>query len=468
MTACRNDSSAPSVAVLGGGLAGITAAWSARQAGCRVTLFERGRHLGGRIASLEVHASLAQAAKLLDNGEHIWLAACLAVDKLFQELELKQYFDLSPGIHFACGGGHFWSLNACRWLPRRFALLPSLMRLPNLTFRERCHLIHIARLLLNAHDDSLAPFTFSKWYNEQGGRPRPAQFFWQPLILSSLSDMPDQVSALAVKKIILEGVLFCSGKNLGLYLPNLPLREIFHDAVFKKFQEEGIDVRFHSRITQLLSEGPRITAVCGPDGGHEPFDAVINATGPFAAAQLFADSGLDAELQRIAFERFELGAITTVHLWLDRPITKKKAIALTGTPGQWLFANRGVIASSELPWYAQILISGSHRLLDGSELTSGQREQLAHRIFLQLQEQFPHAKAARLMASRVSTILDAVISPSPESFGKRPGCMTAFDNLFLAGDWTDTHWPSTMEAAVRSGRLAVESLLAQRNRARAS
>ena len=165
-------------------------------------------------------------------------------------------------------------------------------------------------------------------------------------------------------------------------------------------------------------------------------------------------------------ERIEPAAITAVHLWFDRPITRLPHAVLVGRLSQWLFRRAGILPApadaGETPapqYYYQVVISASHRL------TPRENDQWLADVRSELESVWPEARRAKLLHGRVVTLPAAVFSVTPEVERFRPPQRTPLENLCLAGDWTSTGWPATMEGAVRSGRQAVvELLLDKRNR----
>jgi uncharacterized protein with NAD-binding domain and iron-sulfur cluster len=153
------------------------------------------------------------------------------------------------------------------------------------------------------------------------------------------------------------------------------------------------------------------------------------------------------------FERIEGAPITGVHLWFDRPITPLPHAVLVGTLAQWVF-NRADEAGQPGEHYYQVVISASRSLAES------QRDATVAQITRELAAVFPAARQAKLLRWRIVTEPAAVFSASPEIERIRPPQKTAIGNLALAGDWTETGWPATMEGAVRSGYLAAEAILA--------
>ncbi len=484
----------PTLAVVGGGLAGIAAAESAARQGCRVTLFERSRVLGGRAASLFDPV----AGQWIDNGQHLALGCCSELLGLHRRLGLERFFESHRTIPFAQVGGKSWVLSPNKLLPTSLQLLPSLLRTPFLTFRERWQLVGQLRKLCAAPVEPDEK-SFASWLAEQKSPQKAIDHFWTPLVFSALSETLDHVCCQAVRKVIQDGFL-AGHQAMAVQLPTVPLRCIYNDAALERLRGLGVNVRLLSRVRRFdwdmlpapeyddaehsETSIPRITALETADGFRHAFDAFIFALPAFRLWEILDASQLECYVEQLGLDRFEPGAITTLHLWFDRRVLPSgQAFAtLLGGPGQFLTCHavpstesraepknpgmeQGESTMSLDGFYHTVVVSAAHRLLSDGELTAAGSAPLLDRVLSQLKSTFPasfseagQSGSARLLHQRITTYFDAVFSPNAEAYPNRPEQETPFSNLALAGDWTQTHWPATMEGAVRSGLKAVEAL----------
>ncbi len=259
-------------------------------------------------------------------------------------------------------------------------------------------------------------------------------------------------------------------------LPRLPLGEIFHDRLGKWLTDRGVNVHLATPVRRI--EGDNVfgtrrvpdphTACAGysnraetvvlADGTRRTFDAVIVAVPWHGVRALMAENLLAAMPALAGLERIEPAAITAVHLWFDRPITPLPHAVLVGRLSQWLFSSPHTPCAEAAHgvcrlYYCQVVISASHRV------PQRKHDKLLDEVCRELEAIWPAARAARLLHSRVVTQPAAVFSCVPGLDRLRPPQQTPIENLALAGDWTATGWPATMEGAVRSGYRAVEALL---------
>ena len=431
--------------IVGGGLAGIAAAEFASTQGCRVDLFERSGVLGGRVTSL-----FEPTQKLwIDTGQHLILGCCTEILALNKRLGLEPFFERSDTISFATLKQQHWSLAASPFFPKRLKLLPAFLKMPLLPLLER---FKTGLLLKKLGNETLPDITIAEWFKQHNVSQNAQVAFWLPLILSALSEMPEHAAVRALQKVICEGFL-AGQKAMSIHLPTVPLRTIYHDAASKNLADRGVSLHFFKRLRRLHWEKngtddlPTITALEFSDGTVERFDRYILAIPAFQLWKVLEASDLACCAEQLGLDRFEPGAITTVHLWLDRPVLQsgKRFCALSGGLGQFLCAPHNVEN------YYTVVISASHRLLSETEITMSGSEELANRIVEQLRTTFA-LPTLQLRHYRTTTCFEAVFSPRPEIYFQRPESQGLFANGTIAGDWTQTGFPSTMEGAVRSGR----------------
>lgn len=466
-----------SLAVIGGGLAGIAAAEAAARQGFRVTLFERARVLGGRAASLLE----PETGRWIDNGQHIAMGCCTELLGLHRRLGLDSHFKRVDSMPFLRKDGQRWNLASTTFLPKSYQLLPSLLTMPFLSWRDRVGTMLLLRSLVWGAASESPDATFLDWLRQQKASQAAIDALWTPLVHSALSETLDKVGVAVVRKVVRDG--FTAGKDaLALYLPTDSLRAVYGDRTREALEKLGVTVRTLTRIRRFhwenrdegeaASRKPRITALEYSGDRRESFDAYILAIPTYRVWEILTASEMQDYLEQLELDHFEPGAITSVHLWLRRRLLPENDhyAALLDGPGQFLFcppresAAQTAESSAEIAGkgvYHTVVISASHRLLSDEELSSRGREALLARVLGQLRTVFPDAFAGNgdlLLHGRVTTFFDAVFSPSPRVYRNRPCPETPFSNFVLAGDWTDTNWPATLEGAVRSGLRAAEIL----------
>ena len=424
------------VAVVGGGLAGLAAAAAVRSHGAQVTVFESRRRCGGRAASFEDPDGL-----LVDACQHVAMGCCTNFLDLCRQAGLGEHLRRDRTLWFIGPDGSRAACNSAKWLPAPLHLAPLLLGLPQFTLAEKWSLaLGMLRLARCADRDDPAGASARAWLASHGQPARVIDLFWQPVIESALGESIDLVSVPAARKVAVDAFL-AHRDAADLYVPREPLGTLFGERLVRWLELGGVAVRTSTPVTGFdrAADGVVRRVHCGQTSID--VDAVVLAVPWKQAMRLLPDVVPPAD------ERLAGSPITAVHLWFDRDITDLPHAVLVGRVSQWIF--RG-----DAPGHCQVVISASRGLLGGD------RDLLVKTVAAEVREVFPAGRAATLREAKVVTDPTAVLSVRPGVEAARPAATTNVPNVFLAGDWTATGWPSTMEGAVRSGRLGAEALLA--------
>jgi squalene-associated FAD-dependent desaturase len=424
---------APRIAIVGGGLAGLAAAAALVRSGARVTILEARRRPGGRAASFEDPV----AGGLVDACQHVAMGCCTNFLELCRETGLADALRRDRTLWFIGPDDRRAACTPSRLLPAPLHLAPLLAGMHHFTLREKAALglgmLRLARW--RPRPEGERP-TALEWLRGIGQPDAVIRLFWQPVIESALGESIDLVDVAAARKVAVDGFL-AHREAADLFVPTAPLGALFGERLVAWLKERGVAVEAGRGVTALERDAAgSITAVVA-DGGPLFCDAAILTVPWRAAARLVPDVVPPAD------ERLAGSPITAVHLWFDRDCIDLPHAVLVGRVSQWIFrpddGPRG---------YCQVVISASRGLLDGD------RDRLRDTVVAEVRSAFPAAREARLVDARIVTDPTAVLSVRPGVDAVRPPARTAVPNLFLGGDWTATGWPSTMEGAVRSGRLA--------------
>lgn len=442
----------PRVVVVGGGLAGLAAAAAVRDAGLAVQLVEGRRQCGGRAASF----ADATDGSLVDACQHVAMGCCTNFLELCCEAGIGPLVRRDRTLWFIGPDGRRAACTPAAWLPAPLHLAPLLLGMRHFSLRERLALA-VGMLRLAAWrptPDSGPEPTAADWLAARQPE-RVIQLFWQPVIESALGESIDLVGITAVKKVAVDGFL-AHPTAADLWVPTRPLGDLFGERLVGWLGERGVTIRTGRQVTAIEREAKgRATGVrCGAE--LVAADAVVLAVPWRAAARLVPD------LLPPVDEAFAGSPITAVHLWFDRPVIDLPHAVLVGRVSQWVFQGDQTSddsqATAEQGHHCQVVISASRGLCGGD------REHLLNTVVAELREIFPGARDARLLRSRIVTDPTAVLSVRPGVDQVRPQTSTQVPNLFLAGDWVATGWPSTMEGAVRSGRQAAAAVAASLGR----
>ena len=423
----------PHVVVIGGGIAGLAAAAALVGTGCRITLIESRRRVGGRAASFE-----DGAGGLVDACQHVAMGCCTNLLDLLRRSGLDDAVRCDRTMWFIGPSGDRAACTPARWLPAPLHLGPLLVSMRHFTWREKLALAGGMLRLARLHPRDDRPTTALDWLRANGQPDTVIRLFWQPVIESALGESVDLVDVTAARQVIVDGFL-AHRHAADLWVPTVPLGELFGARLAAWLAARGVAVRAGWKASGIerVASGEAV-AVTG-DGERVACDAVIVAVPWRAAARLVPDLVPDVD------DRFVGSPITAVHFWFDRPVVDLPHAVLVGRTSQWVFR------SEETAGHCQVVISASRGLL-------GDRTGLVETVLAELRDVFPAAREARLLDAKVVTDHTAVLSVRPGVEAARPPAVTSAPNIMLAGDWTATGWPSTMEGAVRSGRIAAAAV----------
>ncbi len=463
-SASRLDA-APRVAVVGGGLAGLAAAVAAADGGARVTLYERGPRLGGATWSFQRHG------RWFDNGQHVFMRCCTEYRAFLRRLDVaEQVTEQSrmsvPVMRPGCRPARIFRTGA----PAPLHLARSLLRYRPLSAADRLRAVRTAVALrrIDPDDPATDESSFGGWLRFRGESDRAIAGLWDLICLPTVNLRADDASLGLAAKVFRTGLLDrAAAGDLGW--TRVPLGALHGQAAARAITARGGDVHVRSPV-EAVAGGPRVMA----EGRRIDADAVIVAV-PHDAVDALLPSGAVAGQSELA----ELGSspIVNVHFVFDRPIMDVAFAAALDSPVQFVFdrteaANwsqeqsrppepaAGCPASKSVPAPAsageQVVAVSQSAAFD--EIGSRPADLIA-RYRSALEELFPLAAEATVIDAVVTREHRATFAGRPGTRRLRAGPTTAIDGLFLAGAWTDTGWPATMEGAVRSGNLAARLAL---------
>jgi zeta-carotene desaturase len=441
------------VVVVGGGLAGTAAALALSEGGAgtsgnSITVLDRRPTLGGRAYSYE-HPALGEAI----DSQHVILGCCTNLIELMEQAGAADTIRWYNELFFLAPNGNRSRLKPGR-LPAPAHQTMSFLRAPMLGIGDKVGIARGLMQFLRGYPKEDAE-SFATWLKRTKQTDRAIRHFWEPVVVGALNDGFESCSVKYAGKVFHESFLR-SAEAGRLGIPALPLSE-WLAPLTELARSRGVDVRTKTGMTSLepLPGGRWLVSTDG---------AVFEASNVILAADFKQTQTLLRGLPggppvANGFGHFIAAPITTVHLWYDREVVDLDHAVLLDTRIQWVFAKSRIRQwKTERGTYLELVISASWPELKMSreEILAAALEELA--IF------FPAVKTAKLVKSGVLKEARATFSVTPGLDQYRPAQKTQWPGLFLAGDWTRTEWPSTMEGAVRSGRLAAGTLVGDAGR----
>jgi zeta-carotene desaturase len=297
-----------------------------------------------------------------------------------------------------------------------------------------------------------------EWLRRRGQTKRAINRFWRVVLVSALSEELDRIDARYGVDVFWKTVLINrTGYHMGV--PAIPLAELY-DGCKSEIERRGGEVILRAPVRGLKIESGELAGIRFDEGREESADAYVFAVPHTALAELLPESLKQSDPSLANLDKIRVAPITGVHFWFDRPVMKEPFLTLLDTTTQWIFNKTALYADSNAKdqiacngQYLQLVISASYDLLQKP------RQEIIDLCLAEVRQALPAARNAELVKATVIKEAAATFSPEPGVDRWRPKQQTAIPRLLLAGDWTATGWPATMEGAVRSGYLAAEAVL---------
>ncbi len=424
----------PRVAVIGGGLAGLASAVALGGAGFEVDIFEARNFLGGRATSWPAGA---EDAEMIDNCQHVLLRCCVNLLDLYRRLGVADRIRFHREFHFIEPGGRT-SVFKRGILPAPAHFLESFLKLKFLSLRDKIAVARAIRAIPRERRlrTDLDRISMLDWLREKGQTEAAIERYWRQVLVSAVNEELDRMAAAHGFQVFWLGMI-ARADSYEMGIPAVPLRELYDERSLGR--AGAIRIHYRSAVTSIETEGGAVSAIHTANG-RATADFYVSSL-PFERLQPLLP-GLP-----IAWEAFGHSPITGIHLWFDRPITALPHATLLDRTVQWMF-------NKSEGRYIQLVVSASRGMIEMP------RNEIIDLAVRELAEFFPAVKEARLEKAHVIKEVRATFSARPGIEELRPRPATSLNNFFLAGDWTRSGWPATMEGAVRSGYLAAEAVAA--------
>ena len=433
--------------ILGGGLAGQTAALRCRDAGLDVTLLEARPRLGGATCSF------LRGPVPVDTGQHVILRCYAAYRDLLRRIGMADAIALQDRLEIpvVTPGGRSWTLRSWR-LPAPAHLAPALAGHRALTAPQRMRAVRTALALrqLDPADPDLDLVSFGQWLRSRGEPSNSVRALWGLLTVAALNAAPDEASLALAARVFRTGLLDdAEAGHIGI--PRVPLGELHDTGARRALETCGVAVHTRTKATEVRTteDGLRVL-VRGSEGVEElAADSVIVAVPHESASKLLRTVPLPGAEQ---WPQLACSPIVNVHAVFDRPVTRLPMAAALDSPVQWLFDRTR----------ASGLDGGQHLALSLSaadEHVEARSRDLRELFLPALRALFPAAESAVVRDFFVTREPAATFRQTPGTQQRRPAARTPVPGLVLAGAWTDTGWPDTIEGAVTSGNTAARIVL---------
>jgi len=445
------------VIVIGGGLAGLAAGVALAESGWRVRLFEQRPFLGGRATSY-----VLPDGEHVDNCQHVTLGCCTNLQDFYRRVGAAAKIKFFDRLLFLDPQGRKGEMQA-GFLPAPFHLTGSFAAFAPLALLDK---LSIARAMVDIfryqgrppETQEPAGISMLEWLSRRGQTKRAIERFWRVVLVSALDEELDRTDARFGVDVFWKAFLSNRvGYRMGV--PAVPLANLY-DGCKGEIERRGGEVILRAPVRGLKIENGSLAGVRFDEGREEAADAYLFAVPHTALAELLPESVKQSDPALSNLDKIKVAPITGVHFWFDRTVMRQPFVTLLDTTTQWIFNKTALYADSKPKeiepasgQYLQLVISASYDLLQKS------RQEIIDLCLAEVRQALPAARNAELLKATVIKEAAATFSPAPGVDRWRPAQQTSIPRLFLAGDWTATGWPATMEGAVRSGYLAAEALL---------
>ncbi len=435
----------PDVVVIGGGVSGLTAAVDLASRGFSVLLVEQKQHCGGRTYSF-VHKETGDE---VDNGQHLMMGCYHATLKFLSTINASSRVTIQKrlSVIFRHAERGVFRLQSAPF-PAPFNILIGLLRLKSLTFFQRLSLLRVGVALFFAHPDTdkrLQSMTVAQWLDALHQPKENKEYLWNIIAIGTLNDSPAIVSAALFVKV-LQSAFFGKHADSSMVIPREGLSGVLVDGAVDYLRSRKSEVRMDTAVDGVVVEGDAVASIVLSSGENVSPRAVVSAVPYFDLPRVFGEEAYRA-LPELSFaDRFISSPIVTIHLWFDKGFMEEEFVALLDSPIHWVFNKSKLLKKRNgAGEYLSLVISGAAGFINR------EKEEIITLAVSELRRFYPASAHAALIHSLVLKEKRATFSPRVGMQGIRPGNTTSLKNLFLAGDWTDTKLPATIEGAAQSG-----------------
>ena len=443
--------------MIGGGLAGLAAGVALAEAGWRVRLFEQRPFLGGRATSY-----VLPDGEHVDNCQHVTFGCCTNLEDFYARVGSANKIKFFDRLLLLDPQGRRGEMHS-GFLPAPFHMTCSFLTFSPLAFADKLSIARAFYSILHSGGhprdlDEPGGISMLEWLRRRKQTPAAINRFWRVVLVSALSEELDRIDARYGVDVFWKAVLSNrAGYRMGI--PSVALADLY-EGCRMAIERNGGEVVLRSPARNVELENGVVAGVRFDGERLERAGACIFAVPHGTCAELLPESMKQADPCLANLHKLKDAPITGVHFWFDRQVMREPFVTLLETTTQWIFNKTALYGTSNgtgknvtNTQYLQLVISASYDLLPKS------RQEIIDLCLREVRHALPAAREANLLKATVIKEAAATFSPEPGVDRWRPKQQTAIRGLFLAGDWTDTGWPATMEGAVRSGYLAAEAVL---------
>ncbi len=429
------------IAVVGAGVAGISAALNLAEKGFEVHLFEQKNSIGGRLSSIYDNFS----EEYIDNGQHLLIGAYHNFLQFLQKIKVDSQIQAQKSlkVKFIDALGSIDILDTSLF-KGKLGVIFGFLRLKNIDLIDKINLIiFLIKIQFNISNfENLNCLEYLRLNNQSQNM---IMRFWDPLILAILNNSPENSSAELLTNS-LKNAFFSKSDNSKLIFPKTDLNSLIQNFI-PLFENYNGKIYLNHKIKKINIVDSQIKSIEVNDNEYV-FDEYIFAVTPNVLMKILSSEQVRNNFDYL--EKFTYSPIISAYFWFDKPVFFEKFAATLNTKIQWIFNRRAILnpAKFKLPESLSVTISNAENI------TNSPNSEISNTIFEELKHLLAIPNDTKLLHSRVIKELMATIAITPDVEKIRPNAITAITNLYLAGDWTNTKLPATIEGACLSGLTA--------------
>jgi squalene-associated FAD-dependent desaturase len=419
--------------IIGGGLAGLSAASILSSKNINVTLIESSPKLGGRTYSFIDKETDIE----IDNGQHIMMGCYKETLQFLKLIGAENNFDYQKNLFLKFidrNKNHFQLNAASSFYPLN--LLKAILNFDVLTSDDKISFITLLLKLPILRKNSLKKITVSEWLENENQNPNTIKNFWEILCVGALNTNLNKASAFVFYEVLMQ--IFYKGNFAStIILPKTGMSESIINPASHFLKNNGGEIVLSEMIKEVVIKNQRIVTLKSENKVYDNFDFVISAIPLYALEKIMSKNTLNINLE------LEYSTILNIHIWLKENNLNEKFYGLLDSTLHWIFVKEK---------HLNIVIS------DANYLTDKSREEIYDLVIEELL-QYTSITKSDILKYKIIKEKRATFIPTIDTVNMRPNIKTLIKNLFLAGDWTNTGLPSTIESAVKSGRIAADFIL---------
>ena len=430
--------------IVGGGVSGLAAAVHLCSRGLPPLLLEQKPSLGGRAYSF----TDLTTGDMVDNGQHVLIAGYRRTMDFLKAIGTIDLLSIQsqPELVFHDPLLSFQRFSIPQW-SRRLGLAATILRGKYFSFADRCRVLRAGRNLLRENPERWTNLTIEQWMERNGQSDQCRKSFWDPLAISMMNEFPERASAAPFLRAVRETFLQ-SWHNARLAIPKVGLSQLYVEPAGRCVLKNGGKVVCNADVVQVLLTESRVGGVRLRDGSEIECNALILCVPPYRLQSLIPPELL-RRMPMSPLDEFAYSPIVSTHLWFETDLMEFDFVGLVGRKTQWIFNKRRLLMEPGKGGHISAVISAAY------DIVSLSNDEIIRLTIDDLRSVFG-SQMANPRHTLVIREKRATISLTPEAESRRPSQKTAIENLFLAGDWTDTGYPATIEGAVLSGERSAE------------